>query len=110
MSDQRFPTQEELKLISNDIVITKLKYTDENIQPSYHKWRDIWDEGLLFTGKGLNQDYKFRAVAITLPMYFLDGYREKELNFRGYVAGLLQSDKDKSGDIQIFPIKEIKWV
>lgn len=109
MPDSRLPTSEELNLIANDVLITKVKYNDQNIQPAYHKWKDIWAEEKKFKVKNANPDYLIRAIAVTLPMYFLDDPNIQEWTYRGYVAGLADT-KYKDGNVQIFPLSEISWV
>ncbi|EHY0959251.1 hypothetical protein K2C03_004340 [Vibrio vulnificus] len=109
MTEQRFPNQEERSLIGEGVLITKVKYNDNNIQPIYHKWKDIWDDDKKFIVKGSNPDYIIRAISVTLPMYFLDDPSVREWTYRGYVAGLAQNES-KNGDVQIFPLSEVSWV
>ncbi len=109
MTDPRFPNEEERGLIAEGVLITKVKYNNSNIQPIYHKWKDIWSDNKEFTVKGSNSKYTIRAIAVTIPMYFLDDPSVKEWTYRGYVSGLAQNEY-KSGDVQIFPLSEISWL
>ena len=108
--DDRFPTKKEQALLGRGIFISKTKYSDENIHPTYHKWRDIWDDQLSFRIKNADENYVLRAIAITIPMYFVDDPMIKEFTYTGYVAGLVFSEYTKEGNIHIFPINDIVWL
>ncbi|HET6890079.1 MAG TPA: hypothetical protein VFH31_03175 [Pyrinomonadaceae bacterium] len=109
MADPRFPTEAELNLIAQDVLITKVKYNDQNIQPVYHKWKDIWADEKLFKVNNKDPSYRIRAIAVTLPMYFLDDPNLQEWAYRGYVAGLADSQYN-DGNVQILPLSEISWL
>jgi hypothetical protein len=106
-NDSRFPDSEERNLIANGVLITKVIHSPTDIRPIYHRWRDVWEDKLMFAVVDMNPNMHWRAVAITLPMYHLDDAQKKEFLYRGYVVGL---DTQNFGDIQIFPVREIRWL
>lgn len=108
-ADPRFPTANEQGLLAADIVITKVKHNPTNIQPTYHKWHNVWADAKTFRVSGANPDFTFRAIAVTLPMYFLDDPKVIEFTYRGYVAGI-RFEPGSTADVQLFPSGEVVWV
>lgn len=105
--DPRFPTTQEQGLLAQGLVIIKRKLAQNNIQPHYHKWRDIWSDDWRFYVNGSNQNLVFRALAVTMPVYWVDDTSVKEWTYEGYVIGLAIKD---TGRAKIFPLAEIVWV
>ena len=102
------PTPEELPLIAKGVFISKLKKSDDHILPTYHKWRDVWQDNLCFTVERLNEEVVWRAMSISMPMYFLDEEAKTEVTHRAYVYGVFLKEQ-QLGQGQVFPLAEIKW-
>lgn len=107
LADPRFPTEKEQALIGDDVVIVKLKLSETNIQPFYHKWLKIWDDKMFFRVKGSNKEVLHRAMMLSYPMYILDDDQQVEYTHRGYVVGI---NLKQAVGTQVFPLKEVIWL
>ena len=103
------PTDLEQLYLSNGLVVIKRQSTPTNIQPSYHRWRDVWDDNKYFRVDNLNRDYLYRAMSISVPQYIVDDTQTTELTHPGYIVGV-RDEVGTAGATDIFPIRDIIWV
>lgn len=106
-SNSPYPTENELALMADGLLITKLKRTETNILPTYHQWQTVWGDNLIFRKAGSNNKLEFRAIAISYPMYWVDLSTSKFVDYRGYVCGL---DIVATGGVKMYLATDIEWI
>ncbi|MDD5168223.1 MAG: hypothetical protein PHN75_05355 [Syntrophales bacterium] len=106
-ADPTLPTAEEQALIGQGIFISKLKDSNQNYHPTYHRWRDVWDDNLCFTVIGLDQAIVWRAMAISMPCYYRDDQSVDRPTYRAFVYGVVLDDGGVAG--QPFEFAQIIW-
>ena len=85
--DPKLPTAEEQALIAQGV--------------------DVWDDNLCFTVTDLDQDIAWRAMAISMPLYYRDDQRVNKPTYRAFVYGVVLGDRGVAG--QPFEFAEIIW-
>lgn len=88
---------------SSDLIIK-----DEE-QLTYHSWRNVWDQNILFENMDdNNRSCIYRAMEITLPKIFDVGAKDSSLS-ASYIFGIRVS-KNYTGKAVLVNIERVKFL